>query len=405
MAKKRRGNKDDPKPQKKKKMEIDYPEKMEIDCSKKDQIMIEEIFARFPDLTEVILGKLDDRSLVSCREVSKTWQEYVDSQRFFWIRKILKYANPQTKFHCEWKIFLDKTPMKILKIFAKFVWIAPQIESSPLYVAGALGDIDIFNGIKEKTGLNEDSKNNLGYTPFHSAAYNNRLKLCKVIIEKVEDKNPGSYGGETPLHQAASKGHLRVCQLIMGKLQNKNPESKTGVTPLHKAASKGHLSVCQLIIEKGLLWKNKNPRDHDESTPLHEAASSGHVNICQLICEKIAGTGLHHQSSSQPKKVYGINPGNDKGVTPLHLAAKLGHFEVCKFLTLNIQRKNPKDDMGVTPLHFAAKSGHLDVCKLLCSYLEDKNPMDKYGRTPLDNASFNKQWKIVYFLIAENNLN
>ena len=106
MAKKRQGNKDDSKPQKKK--------KMEIDCSKMDQITIEEIFARFPNLGEGIFGRLDDRSLVSCREVSKTWKEYVDSQRIQWIRKILKYANPQSKFHEEWKRVLDKTPVETL---------------------------------------------------------------------------------------------------------------------------------------------------------------------------------------------------------------------------------------------------------------------------------------------------
>ena len=58
MAKKRKGNKDDSKGQKKK--------KTEIDCSKNDQIMIEEIFERFPTLSEGIFGRLDDRSLASC---------------------------------------------------------------------------------------------------------------------------------------------------------------------------------------------------------------------------------------------------------------------------------------------------------------------------------------------------
>ena len=84
MAKKRKGNKDDSKGQKKK--------KTENDCSKNDQIMIEEIFERFPTLSEGIFGRLDDRSLASCRRVSKAWKECVDFQRIYWIRKILKYA-------------------------------------------------------------------------------------------------------------------------------------------------------------------------------------------------------------------------------------------------------------------------------------------------------------------------
>ena len=77
MAKKRRGNKDNSKPQKKK--------KMEIVCSENFEITIQEIFARFPNLTEGIFGRLDDQSFASCREVSKTWRDFVDSQRIYWI--------------------------------------------------------------------------------------------------------------------------------------------------------------------------------------------------------------------------------------------------------------------------------------------------------------------------------
>ena len=206
---------------------------------------------------------------MSCREVSKTWQEYVDSQRIFWIRKILKHANPQSKFHGEWKIVLDKTPIETLKNFARFVWLPPKTEISPLHVAGALGNIELFNSIKEKTGLNEDSKDNCGMTPFHTAAYNNRLNLCKLIIEKLQDKNPRNNLGETPLHEAAAADNFRICKLIMEKLQEKNPGSDKGVTPLHHAASNGHLQTCQLFMET---LQNKNPGSKMGVTPLDMAA-------------------------------------------------------------------------------------------------------------------------------------
>ena len=215
MAKKRRGNKDNSKPQKKK--------KMEIVCSENFEITIQEIFARFPNLTEGIFGRLDDQSFASCREVSKTWRDFVDSQRIYWIRKILKYANPQSKFHEEWKMVLDKTPIKTLKEFGRFVWLQPKNESSPLYVAGAMGDVELYNSIKEKTGLKADSKNSRGSTAFHMAAYNNCINLCKVIMGEIQEKNPGNKNGNTPLHLAAWKGNYKVCELIMEQLQEKNP--------------------------------------------------------------------------------------------------------------------------------------------------------------------------------------
>ena len=352
-------NNDDSKPQEKKKTEIVR--------SEKDQITIEEIFARFPDLSECIFIRLDDRSLASCREVNKTWKGFVDIQRIYWIRKILRYANlPQSKFHGEWKMILENTPIKFLKQFAAFVWIEPEIKSCPLYVAGALGDLELFNCIKEKTGLNENSKNNVGLTPFHVAAVNNRLSLCEAIIEKLQDKNPRCNLGGTPLHQAAFRGHLKICQLIMDKVDDKNPKSNSGYTPLHIAAAAGHL------------------------------------NICQLFHENIIGTGL--QSSKALKKLDGMNSETNNGYTPPHMAARFGHVEVCKFFSLILEEKNPKNSMGVTSLHVAAEHGQLEVCKYLCSNLQEKNPKDDNGRTPLNNACSKEHWKVVHFLIVENNL-
>ena len=388
MAKKRRGNKENSKSQVKKK-------KTEIDCSENDQITIEEIFARFPHLSDAIFVRLDDRSLASCREVNKTWQAFVDRQRIYWIRKILKYANPQSKFHEEWKTVVAKTPIKVLKQFARFVWLQPKNESSPLYVAGSLGDIELFNCIKEKTGLNEESKNNQGRTPFHVAAFNNRISLCKAIIEKMQDKNPGCNTGETPLHIAARLGHLNVCQLIMEKLQDKSPRCKKGNTPLHMAASFGHLKVCQLIMAE---VDNKYPKCNHGLTPLHMAAIKGHLDICRLIYENIINTGAL-------KMFDEMNSETNTGRTPLLYAARFGHVEVCKFLCWILEEKNPKNKAGVTGLHSAAEHGQLDVCKLLCLNLQDKNPKDDSGRTPLDAACSNKHWKVLYFLIAENNLN
>lgn len=38
----------------------------------------------------------------------------------------------------------------------------------------------------------------------------------------------------TPLHIAAGAGRLEICQLIMDDLDNKNPGDPNGYTPLHR---------------------------------------------------------------------------------------------------------------------------------------------------------------------------
>ena len=87
------------------------------------------------------------------------------------------------------------------------------------------------------------------------------------------------------------------------------------------------------------------------------------------------------------------------------MAATSGQFEICKLIIENIKIKNPKGVNKETPLHHAAKRGHLDICKLIIQNTKDKNPKDINGETPLEIARERKDWKLLYFLIAQNGLN
>ena len=42
----------------------------------------------FPHILELIFGFLDDQSLMRSRQVCKSWQEFIDCQKFTWIRII-----------------------------------------------------------------------------------------------------------------------------------------------------------------------------------------------------------------------------------------------------------------------------------------------------------------------------
>ena len=59
------------------------------------QINLLDFFQRFDHITKQIFMQLDKKSLVNCREVSKSWQKYIDDKNFPWIQiinvpKILK---------------------------------------------------------------------------------------------------------------------------------------------------------------------------------------------------------------------------------------------------------------------------------------------------------------------------
>ena len=100
------------------------------------------------------------------------------------------------------------------------------------------------------------------------------LKVFEYVIPKLEDKNPSFKQGywvvellgnncyreddTTPLHIAAEYGNLKICKFIMNHINEKNPPNDEGVTPLHLAAENGHLNVCEYIM---MHIEEKNPAD------------------------------------------------------------------------------------------------------------------------------------------------
>ena len=57
-------------------------------------LKMESLCKRFPHLSESILSQVDDQSLNKVKLISGDMLEYLDKERFFWIRLIKKYQNP-----------------------------------------------------------------------------------------------------------------------------------------------------------------------------------------------------------------------------------------------------------------------------------------------------------------------
>ena len=75
----------------------------ELEMPKLDQFTL-----RFPDLTEKILGQLDDEDLEKFKTVGRSLKITVENQRIYWIRKIQKYAQNKNHFEKEWKEAVKK---------------------------------------------------------------------------------------------------------------------------------------------------------------------------------------------------------------------------------------------------------------------------------------------------------
>ena len=52
-----------------------------VEAKRKQKLEMKDLILRFPHLMEEILQKLNNKSLVKSREVTKIWQEFIDEKK------------------------------------------------------------------------------------------------------------------------------------------------------------------------------------------------------------------------------------------------------------------------------------------------------------------------------------
>ena len=327
---------------------------------------MEAILLRFPHLGYQIFEQLDNPFLTISREVSESWQSFIDNEKLPWIMMIIQHIKPLTS---PWKTFFQKATVKSLVEMATSVtqhfkelesdWFYLEntrlTNTVPLHFAAMSGNAEMIERLIQ-IGAKLNEVDSVQCTPLHYAATNGHLTAYQLIMENNPTKNPES-GYMTPFHMAAKHDHLSICELIIDNVEDKNPKNVDGETPMHYAAKHTFegLEICQLIIDNVI---DKNPRNESGRTPLHHAVIYSNREVVQLIFNNIEDK----------------NPPDDSGTTPLHIAANPGIEDIFQFIFDNVEDKNPRDNSGFTPLHYAAKDGYVSICQLIIENVVDKNP-------------------------------
>ena len=154
--------------------------------------VIDDMILRFPTIAEAIFKEVDNQSIAKCRNVSPLWCDFIDDQKLPWIRKIQKFRRKTEKFDLQWRKAFKYAPIKMVKEVS--VAVRCNYESAR----------------KKKKG-GKKRKDTRKWTLLHIFAEQGQSEMCQYVIEKMDDKNPSSYGGSTPLHLAAQEGYLNVC--------------------------------------------------------------------------------------------------------------------------------------------------------------------------------------------------
>ena len=361
-------------------------------------VTVENLMFRFPHLSVMIFGHLNNQSLANCKLVSKDLNIYLSEQKFHQIRiiketvkkfqelrqpwsDIFKTANTETivNLGCAVDKFYSKQGLKYLNYEG----------ITPLHVAAGVGNVALFKKILERA-QNKDPIDDMGFGPMMFAVGNGHIEMTKAIMKKSEDKNPkAAHNDLTPLHAAAIFGHLEIFIMILKEAEDKTPRDTSGCTPLHSAVFYGKMNVCKAFFDylegensRSTTCSNPNPFDAEKGpkeiyklildsdyvskSPLDYAFMNNHVDVCMLLLTKL------QNKNPIISWVHGDNN------TALHVAAEKGCLDICRFILQNVGDKNPQNSRGKTPLSVAAERGHTNICILICLHL-NKNFLTSAG--------------------------
>ena len=84
---------------------------------------MEEIILRFGHIGGEMFELLDNENLLKCQKVSKTWNRFINKQKFTWTRIIKKFDKESNENHVDclkqWKEVFRKTKVEDVRKFAK----------------------------------------------------------------------------------------------------------------------------------------------------------------------------------------------------------------------------------------------------------------------------------------------
>ncbi|TRY97207.1 hypothetical protein DNTS_013710 [Danionella cerebrum] len=285
-----------------------------------------------------------------------------------------------------------------------------------LCLAAAKGSVEVVQALLDR-GLDENHKDDLGWTPLHAAACEGHKSVCAILTERSSMARVGELDveGRSPLILAAQEGHYSTVRLLLERKAPIDHRAYDGHSALTAAALQGHREIVELLMRRGA---DTDVRDAEGRPLLYLLVLEGHLDMATLLIEK-GGVPMESKDAEGRSAIHvaawrgdleGIelllNHGADPnsrdldGRPPLHSVAWGGHAAAGRLL---LQAKGINVDLackqqGATALSIAAQEGHAEILAMLLEKGADPDHVDRYGRSPVKVAGKQGHFTIVRLL-------
>lgn len=155
----------------------------------------------------------------------------------------------------------------------------PPVAESALAKATIASDIAEIKSLLD-AGADINTRDALGRTPLHMAAFFGNTKTTEFLIANGADLNARDLVGMTPLHIAVISGGRQEVEVLLEKKAEINARSDVGQTALHLAAATGQPKLSRFLLEHGA---NPQIKDADGKTPLAYAIQNKHPQATAVL--------------------------------------------------------------------------------------------------------------------------
>jgi ankyrin repeat protein len=154
-----------------------------------------------------------------------------------------------------------------------------------------------------EAGADTKTRDEIGWTPLHYAAYNGYTEAAKVLIQAGAGLEAKTWDSErTPLNLAAIHGRTGSIKALIRAGADLEAKASDDTTPLHVATYWGQTGAMKALIQAGA---DLEARTIGGRTPLYYASMHGRTEIARALIEAGADISAGFDSLDELEDRFG----------------------------------------------------------------------------------------------------